>query len=179
MRAQEFISEEQKLDEILPLIGAAAGAVARGVGAVAGRAAMGLGKAALRGAGNLAKGAATSLVKGIVPGGDDDEETDDNPNKTVGVQPNAAPATATPKTTPQTANVTKTMTDKAAKTIANLKPGTNIQMPTNTGRVGNFKVTKTTPNDVEIENPDKVKNPTEPDRVVFNKKDLARAMGVQ
>lgn len=159
MRANEFISEDQKLDEILPLIGAAA----RGVGAVAGRAAMGLGKAAMRGAGSLAKGAVSALASG------DDEA---NPNATVGTQ-------TSPKTKPQTANVTKTMTDKASTTIANLKPGTNIQMPTNTGRVANFKVTRITPKDVEIENPDKMKNPTEPDKVVFSKQDLARAMGVQ
>lgn len=173
MRSREFISDEQKLDEILPLIGAAAGAVARGAGAIAGRAAMGIGKAALRGAGSLAKGAVTSMAKGALSG--DDEEDQSDPNTTVGSQN----ATLSPKVKPQTSNVTKTTATKAANSLGNLKPGTNIQMPTNTGRVGNFKVTKVTPNDVEIENPDKLKNPTEPDKVVFNKKDLAKAMGVQ
>ncbi len=171
MRAREFISDDQKLDEILPLIGAAAGAVARGAGALAGRAAMGLGKAALRGAGSLAKGAVTSLAKGAMSG--DDDQAD--PNATVGTQS----STLSPKTKLQSSNVTKTTADKAATTLANLRPGTNIQMPTNTGRVGNFKVTRVTPNDVEIENPDKLRNPTEPDKVIFNKKDLAKAMGVQ
>lgn len=171
MRANEFIRDEEKLDEILPLIGAAAGGIARAAGAVAGRAVAGLGKAAVRGAGALARGAVTSMV-----GKDDDEEEPDaGPNATVGVQP----ATATAKLNMPGSQVTPAMANKAGAAMANLKPGVSLQMPTNTGRVGDFKVTKVTANDVEIENPDKLKNPNEPDKIIYNKKDLAKVMGTK
>ena len=63
--------------------------------------------------------------------------------------------------------------------MASLKPGTSLKMPTNKGQMGDFKVTRVTANDVEIENPDKLKNPTEPDRIIYNKRDLAKAMGTK
>lgn len=174
MRANEFIRDEEKLDEILPLIGAAAGGIARAAGAVAGRAAAGLGRAAIKGAGALARGAVGAVIGG---GDDDDEEPDAGPNATVGVQPTktAMPATGT---TPATGGQANAAMAKTAD-ITNLKPGVSLQMPTNTGRVGNFKVSKVTANDVEIENPDKLKNPNEPDRIVYSKRDLAKVMGTK
>jgi len=180
MRADEFITDEEKLDEILPLIGAALGGAARVAGGLAARAAAGVGRAAVRGATSLAKGAATSLAKGVastVMGGDDDEDAEQptDPNAKVGTTPSAVTA----KLPTATTGVTKTMATKADTALANLKPGTNIQMPTNTGKVGNFKVTRITPNDVEIENPDKLKNPTEPDKIIYNKNDLAKVMGTK
>jgi hypothetical protein len=55
MKLNEF-SQDEKLDEILPVIGAVAGGLARGAAAVGG--------AALRGGAGLAKGAGQALAKG-------------------------------------------------------------------------------------------------------------------
>ena len=69
MKLREF-SNDEKLDEILPILAAVpavAAGVARGAAAVGGAALRGgaaLGGAALRGAGALAKGAGTALAKG-------------------------------------------------------------------------------------------------------------------
>jgi len=100
MRYEEFTTEEQQLDEILPLIPAIAGGVARaaigGAGRLAGKAALGLGKAAVKGVakgvGAVARGAGKAV--GTVAktaynavAGDDDEPETNNPNATVGTQP--------------------------------------------------------------------------------------------
>jgi len=74
MRADEFISEKQKLDEILPLItGAAslAGGVARGAGAVASGVGKGVG-AAVKGIGKAVGAAGSAVAKKLGP--KDDEE---------------------------------------------------------------------------------------------------------
>lgn len=108
MRAHEFIPEgnDEELDEILPLIGAVGGALARGAaagvgalgrGAVAGAGALGRGAAAAgrglaqgakavgRGAGKVANAvgdiagqAAAGVAQGIAAGGGGAEKQDDN-----------------------------------------------------------------------------------------------------
>ena len=93
----------------------------------------------------------------------------------MGVQPTTPAAKSTTTGAPST----PATATKSGSVTTDLKPGTNIQMPTTTGQVGNFKVTRVTANDVEIENPDKLKNPNEPDRVIYNKQDLAKAMGTK
>jgi len=170
MRANEFITDEEKLDEILPVIGAAAGGIARVAGMAAGRVAAGLGRAGVRKAGALARGAVSSIVGAGV-----DKKQGTDPNSTVGVQP----ATITAKSNNTGSQTTTPAATKAVAAMADLRPGANLQMPTNAGTIGDFKVTRVTANDVEIENPDKFKNPNEPDKVIFNKKDLAKSMGTR
>ena len=105
MRLDEFRTDEEQLDEIIPLIPAIAGGVARaavgGVGKLAGKAAVGGAKLAAKGVGKLAKGAvkgAGALARGAakaVTGDDDEPEAPADPNATVGTQaasPKPAPA---------------------------------------------------------------------------------------
>jgi hypothetical protein len=175
MRASEFISEEQKLDEILPLLVGAA----RGVAAAAGGAARVAGKvgaAATRGV----VGAANSVGKLAASKLGSDQEPND-PNKVVGTQtqPNVKTSQIPPKPSTQRPSVTPALQDKAAMAMANLKPGANLQLPTGTGRVGNFKISKVMGQNIEIENPDKNKNPNEPDKLIYNKDDLMKSLGVK
>lgn len=124
MRASEFIREEEKLDEVLPLVGAAAkavgGAMARG--------------AAAKGAGSLARGAAGMAAKpfqsqtGDTIGEPDDQET-------------------TP-TDPARAQAL----DRAKDQV--IKPGANVKLPTDgTGGPEEFKIAGMQGDEVEIENP--------------------------
>ena len=97
MRAHEFIPEakDEELDEFLPLIGAAGGALARGAAAGAGalgRGAMAAGRAIGRGAaaagrglaqgakavGNIAGQAAVGIANGIASGDDSGAEKQDS-----------------------------------------------------------------------------------------------------
>ena len=181
MRASDFIKEEEKLDEILPLIGLAA----RGAMGLAGGAARLAGRAALKGAGAVARGVGSAVGKTAraatnMLGSDDDEETND-PNAAVGTQgaPKSAGATKFTRS-PQTAQTAQTTTGRASATNApDFRPGARVNMPTNTGRMGNFKVTKVIGNEVEIENPDRFKVPGEPEKLTFTKDELAKMMGAQ
>lgn len=177
MRAKDFIKEEEKLDEILPLIGLAA----RGAGALAGGAARLAGRAALKGAGALARGvgSAVSGVAGAAAGAfgsDDEEDAEQGPNAKVGTQMQPKPSAGTVRPgqqqRPQTAA-------KQTSPSIDFRPGAKVNLPTTTGRVGNFKVTKVTGNDIEIENPDKYKLSGEPDRMTFTRDELAKLMGGQ
>ena len=124
MRASEFIREEEKLDEVLPLVGAVAkaagGAMARG--------------AAAKGAGSLARGAAGMASKpfqsqtGDTIGEPDDQE----------ITP-ADPARAQ-------------ALDRAKDQV--IKPGANVKLPTDgTGGPEEFKIAGMQGDEVEIENP--------------------------
>lgn len=175
MRADEFISEEQKLDEILPLlVGAARGvaAAAGGAAKVAGKVGAAVGRGVVGAANSVGKLAASSL-------GSDTAHAD--PNSVVGTQtkPNIKTSEVPPKPSTQRPTVTPALQDKAATTMTNLKPGANLQLPTGTGRVGNFKISKVMGQNIEIENPDKNKNPNEPDKLVYNKDDLMKSLGVK
>ena len=148
MRQHEFISEKQKLDEILPLItGAAslaggamklAGGVASGVGAVASGVGKGIGAAA-KGVGKAVGAVGTRAAKAI--GGDDDDPAIDNAKDQM------------------------------------LQPGKEVELPTQgTGGPQKFKVTKVAGNEVEIENPEGNKNPSQPRKLVYTKDDLKKSM---
>jgi hypothetical protein len=191
MRLHEFRTDEEQLDEILPLIPAIAGGVARaaigGVGRLAGKAAMGVGKAAVKGAGKLAKGAVKGVAKGVantakaaanaVTGDDDEQQAPASPNATVGTQP------ATQKPTPMgAAEPTKGAAPVAAKTVpvagtsAEIRTGATVDLPTKSpGGTKAFKVTKAQGDNIEIEDPQA--KPGEPAKMVYKKQDLERAMG--
>lgn len=158
MRLEEFVTEEERLDELLPLItGAAAlaGGVAKGVGGVAsgiggvssgiGAAAKGIGKgvgAAAKGVGN-AVGAVGDRAAKTIRGKDDSPEI-----------------------------------DQAKDNM--LRPGNKIKLPTKTaGGPSEFKVTRVQGQDVEIENPDANTNKDEPQKIVYNKDDLKKSIQVQ
>lgn len=177
MRAKDFIKEEEKLDEILPLIGLAA----RGAGALAGGAARLAGRAALSGAGAIARGvgsAASRAAKSAVGvfGSDDEEDTEPGPNAKVGTQAQAKPSAGTVRPGQQQRPPTAA---KQQPSSIDFRPGAKVNLPTTTGRVGNFKVTKVAGNDIEIENPDKYKLSGEPDKMTFTRDELAKLMGGQ
>jgi hypothetical protein len=188
MRLHEFRTDEEQLDEILPLIPAIAGGVARaavgGVGRLAGKAAMGVGKAAAKGVGKLAKGAvkgvantAKAAVDAVAGDDDDEQQAPANPNAKVGTQP------ATQKPKPMgAAEPTKGAAPVAAKTVpvagtsAEIRTGATVDLPTKSpGGTKAFKVTKAQGDDVEIEDPQA--KPGEPAKMVYKKQDLERAMG--
>jgi len=178
MRASEFISEVQQLDEILPLlVGAARGvaAVAGGAAKIAGR----VGAAAARGV----VGAAASSVGKLAGSklGSEPAPTQSTPNGVIGTQtqPNVKTSEIPPKPSTQRPSVTPALQDKATTAMAGFKPGANLQLPTGSGRVGNFKISKVMGPNVEIENPDKNKNPNEPDKLIYNKDDLMKSLGVK
>lgn len=150
MRADEFISEKQKLDEILPLItGAAslaggamslAGGVARGAGAVAKGVGKGVGAAA-KGIGS-AVGATGSAVADKIAGKDKQD-------------PMAI--------------------DRAKDQM--IRPGQKLKLPTQgTGGPADFKITRTQGDEVEIENPEGNKRPDQPSKIVYKKDDLKKSM---
>lgn len=156
MRASEFIREEEKLDEVLPLItGAAslaggamklAGGVASGIGAAAKGIGKGIGAAA-KGVGKGVGAVSTRVGQSMGPAEPDENSTD----------PVARAAASQAK-------------DKL------IKPGAQIQLPTaGPGGKQPFKVTKIQGNEVEIENPD-AKDPTQPNKLVYNRDDLKRSI---
>ena len=186
MRLHEFRTDEEQLDEILPLIPAIAGGVARaavgGVGRLAGKAAIGVGKAAVKGAGKLAKGAVkgvanTAKAAANAVAGDDEPDAPANPNATVGTQP------ATQKPEPMgAAEPTKGAAPTASKAVptagasADLRTGATVDLPTKSpGGTKAFKVTRAQGDDVEIEDPQAKAG--EPRKMVYKKQDLERAMG--
>lgn len=154
MRADEFIKEEEKLDEILPLItgaaslvgGAAklAGGVASGVGAVAKGVGKGVGAVA-RGAGQAVGAVGSAVAKKLGP--KDDEE--DSPEL-----------------------------DQAKDQM--LKPGNDIELPTSTtGGPSKFKVTGRRGPDVELQNPDAATNAQEPAKIVYKADALKKVMSAK
>jgi hypothetical protein len=170
MRAAEFIREEEKLDEILPLIGLAARGIAGGAAKMAG-------KAALKGVGALAKGAARTVGKtagaAINAFGSDDEDDQgaidkNDPNAKVGTQTQPQPQPSAGSNKP---------VDPTNNPAVDFRPGAKINLPSTTGKVGNFKITKVTGDQVEIENPDKFKVPGEPDKLTFTRDELQSLMG--
>lgn len=152
--------DEDRLDEILPLItGAAslaggamslAGGVASGVGAAAKGIGKGIGAVA-KGVGSVAKGVGKTIgtvasIPGKIIGGDDEED----PRKKMAL-------------------------DKAKDAI--LRPGQAIKLPTPKGDQ-EFKVTKITGDEVEIENPEGNKSPNQPNKITYYKDDLKKSMSI-
>jgi hypothetical protein len=148
MRADEFITEKDKLDEVLPLVGLAAktagGMLAKGAAKVAG--------------GMLAKGAkaATNVVSSA------------NKPQTMG-----AADPATPAITPN--NVKNQAVDRAKDQV--IKPGATINLPTtSTGGPEQYKISRMQGDEVEIENPNPA--PGEPKKVSYKKDDIKKTMSL-
>lgn len=156
MRASDFIKEEERLDELLPLVVAGARGVATGA-------------KTLSKIGAVKK--ATQSATGRV-------------GKPMGA-PNAAPTQADPNA--QTNNPQSTVPPdqpdpKQAADLDRAKdqligPGKEIPLPTEKGSQ-NFKVGKIQGDEVEIENPAAMKNPTQPKKVIYKKDDLKRSMTI-
>lgn len=177
--AERHRVQEQQLDEIIPAIGAAAGALARGAAAVGGgiarKAAGALAKGAAKAAGRSIAGAAKSTARGAnkvskslanrTTSNDDPPETND-PNATVGTQTSTQTTQGTQGT--QGTSSTKKSTDQSDP----IKKGKSVKLPA--GKAGlpkRFKVTRVQGDDVELENP--LPKPGEPKRFVYNKDDIA------
>lgn len=156
MRADEFIKEDEKLDEIIPLVVGAA----RGIGAAAkvgSLAAKGVAGAAKLGA--KAVGAAARGVNRAV-------------GNTIGTAAKSAynAATNDKEDSPEI--------DQAKDQM--LKPGNKIKLPTSsTGPESEFKVTRRQGDDVEIENPNAGTNAQEPSKFVYKAQDLKKTMATQ
>lgn len=151
MRLKEFVTEEERLDELLPLVTGAA-ALAGGAAKLAGGVASGVGAAARgigKGVGAVARGT----------------------GKAIGAVGSAAAKKIGQKDdTPEI--------DQAKDNM--LRPGNKIKLPTKTaGGPSDFKVTRVQGQDVEIENPDANTNNAEPQKVVYKRDDLKKNIQVQ
>lgn len=150
MRADQFIKEEEKLDEVLPLITGAA-ALAGGAMKLAGGVASGVGGVA-SGIGSVARGVGAGVgaaAKGV--------------GKAIGAVGSKAAQKIDPK---QAQDV-----DRAKDQL--IRPGKKILLPTQgPGGPQAFKVTKVQGDEVEIENPEGNKSPNQPNKLVYKKSDL-------
>lgn len=164
MRAKDFISEKEQLDEILPLIigaanlvggaaslagGAAslAGGVASGVGSVASGVGKGVGAAA-KGVGNAIGAVGNKAASAIGMGGKKPENPDLKQTRDV---------------------------DRAKDQL--IRPGKEVSLPTaGPGGPQSFKVTKVQGDEVEIENPEGNKSPNQPNKLVYKKGDIKQSM---
>jgi hypothetical protein len=150
MRANEFIREDETLNELLPLV------VAGGAKTLS-----------KTGAAKNATQTATGRVgkpMGSVP-------TQGNPNATqtnTPQQPNQQQPNQQQANQQQAADVAK---DKM------ITPGQSIPLPTTKGSQ-DFKVGKIQGDEVEIENPTAMQDPTQPKKVVYKKDDLKRSLTI-
>jgi hypothetical protein len=148
MRADEFISEEQKLDEVLPLVGLAA----------------------KTGGGMLAKGAAGAAKTGGIP----NRGIGTSLNQPQDVDKIGAPDTPAQKSAGKNPASTQAI-DKAKDLM--LKTGAAINLPTaGTGGPGQFKISGMQGDEVEIENPKPA--PGEPRKTVYRKDDIKKSMSL-
>jgi hypothetical protein len=165
MRTSEFISEKDKLDEVLPLItGAAAlaggamslaGGVASGVGAAAKGIGKGIGGVA-SGVGGVASGVG-SATKGVGKGAG-----------------NLASKIGAPDNKPK--DPAKRLAMDRVKDQA-IRPGSQIDLATpGPGGTEKFKVRNMQGDNVEIENPNPA--PGEPKTVTYKKDDVKRSMSL-
>lgn len=162
MRASEFISEEQKLDEVLPLIVGAARLGAAAVGGAARLGAKALGSAASA-AGSAAATGATRAVAGAA------RKLGSKVGQTIG-QPSP--------------NDPNAKIDPAQQLAANrakdqlIRPGAKLRLPTaGPGGPQDFKVSKVQGDDVEIENPN-ANVPGEPKKVIYKKDALKQTISI-
>lgn len=161
MRFEEFTTEEERMDEILPLIPAIAGGVARaavgGVGKLAGKAALGLGKAAARGVGKAAKTIGKAAVAPIVNRKKDKEEPQD-PNAKVGTQP----ATQEPAIPAQQSGAAPATQGAEPMEPQKLIKGKDVELPTKTqGGLEKYTVTSTDGKTVTIKKKNAMKGEPE------------------
>lgn len=156
MRADEFIKEDAKLDEVLPLVIGAARGLAAGAK---------LGAKAIGAASKIGGQVAKAVGRGTPP------------TSKVG-QALGSTGSTTVSNPPQQPNQAQNRDIEQAKDRL-IQPGKQIPLPnTAKGGVQNYKVTKVQGDDVEIENPDALKDPTAPKKVVYKKQDLKRSIAI-
>jgi hypothetical protein len=156
MKADEFITEDDRLDEILPLLVGAARGVGMAAGAAAKLGAKAVGAAA-NAAGAVAKGVGSAArAVGSVAGAS---------SKGVGQQ--------------AASKVAGTAKDKALDIAKDqlLKPGSTITLPSAAGQT-NYKVSSLRGNDVELDNPDAQKDPTQPTKLLYKKDNIKKNMAI-
>ena len=162
MRLNEFRTDEEQLDEILPLIGAALGGLARAgvaAGGLAARAGVAAAGGVARAAGGVAKGVGKAVASGVAKG--------------VG---SAIGATTAPSKSVAGAEKQEPEAIARAKDQM-IKPGQKLQLPTQgTGGPGEFKITRIQGDEVEIENPEGINQPNQPSKLVYKKDDLKKSM---
>lgn len=173
MRFSEFKNKkDEPVNEILPAIGAIAGAAARAVGGMAVRKLAGSG---------IKKGAKAAAGMGM--GMRNDSRSTNSPNSTVGTQPSSVksePFTNTDTDTigSDTATKTNTNTNSTNDLDNQLKTGKMIRLPSQTvggkSRADNFKITRSDSKEIEIQNPRP--GPGEPRKFTFKKDDLKNMM---
>jgi hypothetical protein len=154
MRAKDFISEKEKLDEILPLITGAASLAGKAVGGVASA------------AGSIAKGVGKGI--GAAAGGI---------SSAVGAVGNkAASAIGLGSKKPSAPDLGQLRDIDRAKDQV-IRPGKKIILPTQgPGGPQAYKITKVQGDEVEIENPDGNKSPNQPNKIVYNKSDIKKSI---
>ena len=166
MKADEFINEDDRLDEILPLLVGAA----RGVG-MAAKAGIGAAKLGAKAVGTAAN-AAGAVAKGVGAVA-----------KGVGSAARAVGSVAGASSKgvgQQAANkVAGTAKDKALDVAKDqlLKPGSTITLPSAAGQT-NYKVSSLRGNDVELDNPDAQKDPTQPTKLLYKKDNIKKNMAI-
>lgn len=153
MRADEFINEDEKLDEVLPLvIGAARGLAAAGK----------LGAKAVGAASRIGSQVSKAVGRGTSQVG----------------QALGSTGTTTVANPPQQPNQKQNRDIDRAKDQL-IQPGKQIPLPTpSKGGIQNYKVSKVQGDDVEIENPDALKDPTAPKKIVYKKQDLKKSIAI-
>lgn len=138
MRATEFITLEQKLDEVIPLItNSNSLAVAKQNASVTNKQTKTMGTVG------------TVKTKGTVQ-----QQT---------------------QQTPEPADITQAeiQIDKA------IQPGKQIPLPTaGTGRPQNFRITAVKGDEVEIENPDGHRDPNQPNKLTYKRKDIKKSIAI-
>lgn len=148
MRASEFITTEDTLNEVLPLVGVAAKAGAKTIGSAA------------------ARGVVQKATGGGQPGGG----MLPNQDQTMGA-PDNDNNTTNPTPVQNTAN--SQALDRAKDQV--IRPGANVKLPTaGTGGPEEFKVAGVRGDEIEIENPNPA--PGEPRKIVHKKDDIKKSM---
>lgn len=157
MRYSEFKrKDEDRTDEILPVIAGAGMAAAR-VAGMAAKGAMGAAKVGAKAAAPIVKGIGKAAGRAAVAGTKAVARGGMAAGKAVGT------------------SVAQKVASKAADTLSNtlIKPGSSIPMPTQgSGGPKEFKVDSVTGDEVTIINPDARKAPEEPEKLTYKKQDI-------
>jgi hypothetical protein len=163
MKADEFITEDDRLDEILPLLVGAARGVGMAAGAAA-RAGIGAAKLGAKAVGAAAN-AAGAVAKGVGSAARAVGSVASAPSKGVGQQ--------------AASKVAGTAKDKALDVAKDqlLKPGSTIALPSATGQT-NYKVSSVRGADVELDNPDAKRDPTQPTKLLYKKDSIKQNMAL-
>lgn len=163
MRAHEFITEEQRLNELLPLVTGGARSVSRT-----------LAKPITTQAKTAATKAVSIASKPPAP------RRINNPNAKVGTQANTIGDNGSQQSQ-KNIPVAKTTTAQSPEKVKDqlLRPGSSIALPVDAkGTTANFSVTKVSGDEIEIDNPQSLKDPNQPKKLVYKKSDLKKSMTV-